>query len=121
MRSALTISLLLYLGSPQAGEARLLITRLPLAGSQYYALDANWNAIKPGDALVLRREPQHRKDSNAIRVEWQGQQIGYVPRQRNRALALALDSGEILTAEVIRTQSSRDPWLRLEFAVFSGL
>ena len=82
---------------PAFAESALLIRQSPLAGSQFYALDKVWQDIRTGDRLVLVREPAHRHDKNAIRVEWQGRQIGYVPRAHNAPLAAALDRGQALS------------------------
>lgn len=122
MRFLLTISFLfLSQAQPKAEGLQLLIARLPLAGSQYYALDQAWQRIRPGDSLQLTREPRHPKDSNAIRVDWQSQPIGYLPRRRNPALAAAMDAGTSLSARVESVRQSADPWQRMEFAVFVDL
>ena len=92
MRFLLTLSMALLLGSAHADSVRLLIQNSPLAGSQYYAVSKVWNDIRAGDRLMLIREPDNRHDRNAIRVEWNGHKIGYVPRAENRAAARALDS-----------------------------
>ena len=86
MRFLLMLSLLCWLGIAQAEGLRVLVQQSPLAGSQYYALSAVWQEIRPGDALTLVREPDNRHDRHAIRVEWRGQQLGYVPRASNRSI-----------------------------------
>ncbi len=102
-----------------AGEAiRVLVQSSPLAGSQYYAMSEVWSQIKPGDRLTLVREADNRHDRRAIRVEWNGRQLGYVPRAENRAVARALDEGEKLDARVSRLRDDPDPWRRVEFEVF---
>lgn len=102
-----------------AGERiQILVQSSPLAGSQFYALSSVWNEIRPGDKLLLTREPDNRHDSNAIRVEHEGRQLGYVPRTENRALAAAMDRGEQLEARVSRLRKARNPWQRVEFEVY---
>ena len=68
--------------------------------------------------MTLTREPENRHDSNAVRVEWQGRQLGYVPRAENRAVAHAMDSGEKLEGRVSRLRDDPDPWRRVEFEVY---
>ena len=87
MRFLLTISLACWLTAAQADSVRLLVQSSPLAGSQYYAVGAQWAALRVGDPLALIREPDNRHDRNAIRVEWRGHKLGYVPRAENRAVA----------------------------------
>ena len=120
--SLLAFSLLLLSASMVEAEAvRILIQNSPLAGSQYYAASKVWNDIRVGDRLALIREPENRHDRHAIRVEWNGHKLGYVPRAENRAAAQALDAGEALEARVTRLREDPDPWRRIEFAVYLNL
>ena len=118
LRTSLLIACLA--GSPFAcaESIKILVQSSPLAGSQFYAVVRVWNEIKPGDRLTLTREPDNRHDRNAIRVDWKGQQLGYVPRAENRAVARALDAGERLDARVSRLRDDPDPWRRVEFEVY---
>ena len=95
----------------------VLVQNSPLAGSQYYAAAAVWGDIQVGDRLTLVREADNRHDRYAIRVEWRGHKLGYVPRAENRAAAQALDVGEKLEARVTRLRDDPDPWRRIEFSV----
>ena len=107
------------MGSPALAETiRVLVQRSPLAGSQYYAANAVWTRIRVGDRLTLVREADNRHDRRAVRVEWQGQQLGYVPRAENRAVSHALDAGERLEGRVLHLRDDPDPWRRVEFEVY---
>jgi hypothetical protein len=122
-RTSLPIVGLLFAGLLIASLAcaesiKILVQSSPLAGSQYYAAARMWNSIKPGDRLTLTREPDNRHDRNAVRVDWNGQQLGYVPRAENRAVARALDAGEKLEARVSVLRDDPDPWKRVEFEVY---
>jgi len=121
MRFLLTLSLLAWLGAAQAEGVRALLQSSPLAGSQYYALSTVWREIQAGDALTLVREPDNRHDANAVRVEWQGRKLGYVPRAGNRVIAAAMDAGERLTARVSSVNDNKNPWQRVAFEVFVEL
>jgi hypothetical protein len=104
---------------PAAAETvKILVQSSPLAGSQYYALAEIRGELKLGDRLTLKREPDNRHDRNAIRVDWNGRQLGYVPRAENRAVAAALDRGERLEARISRLREEPDPWRRVEFEVY---
>lgn len=122
-RTSLPIVGLLFAGLLIASLAcaesiKILVQSSPLAGSQYYSAAKVWNKIKPGDRLTLTREPDNRHDRNAVRVDWNGQQLGYVPRAENRAVARALDAGEKLEAHVSVLRDDPDPWKRVEFEVY---
>ena len=100
-----------------AESVGILVQNSPLAGSQYYAAARVWDEIRVGDRLTLVREADNRHDRNAIRVEWRGHKLGYVPRAENRAAARALDTGERLEARVTGLRDDPDPWRRIEFSV----
>lgn len=121
MRLLLMISLFLWLVAARAESVRMLIQSSPLAGSQYYAVGAQWEAMRVGDALTLIREPDNRHDPLAIRVEWHGHKLGYVPRADNRAVAAAMDRGDKLVARIEQLKPHPDPWQRVRFEVFSEL
>lgn len=121
MRFLLTISLALWLTAAQAESIRMLVQNSPLAGSQYYAAGELLPEMKVGDALELIREADNKHDRHAIRVEWRGHKLGYVPRAENRAVAAAMDAGDKLTARVSSLSDNKNPWLRVAFEVFVEL
>lgn len=117
LRSSLFALGLLSALPSNAESVGILVQNSPLAGSQYYAAARVWDEIRVGDRLTLVREADNRHDRNAIRVEWRGHKLGYVPRAENRAAARALDAGERLEARVTRLRDDPDPWRRIEFSV----
>jgi hypothetical protein len=69
-------------------------------------------AVSPGAALTLRREPDNEHDPNAIAVlTAAGDQAGWVPREVAADVAPALDAGRPWAAVVLRERraSPRDP------------
>ena len=112
---------LVLTGGASAESIRILVQSSPLAGSQYYALAQVWPQLRPGDRLTLTREPDNRHDRNAVRVDWNGQPLGYVPRAENRAVARAIDAGEVLEARVARLRDDPNPWRRVEVEVYLRL
>ena len=120
--SRLGLLLIIVLAPFASAESiSILVQSSPLAGSQYYAVAEVWHLIRPGDRLTLEREPGNRHDRNAVRVDWNGQQIGYVPRAENRAVARALDAGEPHEARDTRLRDDPNPWRRVEIEVFLRL
>ena len=113
------VALALTLSPPAVADSvKLLVQSSPLAGSQYYALAAVWSELRIGDRLTLAREPNNPRDRQAVRVDWFGHKLGYVPRAENAAVARALDDGEQLEARVSRRRDDADPWQRVEFEVY---
>jgi hypothetical protein len=101
--------------------AHLLVQDSPLAGFQYHAGRTLWPQMQVGDALTLVREPANRYDPRAVRVEWQGRKIGYVPRRENADVARMLDAGQVLQARILRLAEVRDPWSRVRFEILIPL
>jgi len=97
---------------------RLLVQSSPLAGFRHHAAGELWPQLRRGDELVLQREPCNPYDANAVRVEWRGRMLGYVPRRDNGALAWAMDRGERLRARISRLEPHRNPAKRVEFEVY---
>ena len=119
MRFALISLLLLALtAAPRAESIKILVQSSPLAGFQYYAGTALWDEMKVGDKLTLIREPDNAHDANAVRVEWRGTQLGYLPRAENRSVAAEMDRGTTVAARIARLTADRSPWRRLLIEVF---
>lgn len=103
---------------PAQPSVRLLVQNSLLAGFRYAEGAEVWPQLSAGDALELVREPDNPHDANAVRVEWRGRKLGYVPRAENGALAWAMDRGEPLRARVSRLAEHRNPRRRVEFEVY---
>jgi hypothetical protein len=101
--------------------AHILLQDSPLAGFQYHAGKTLWPQMQVGDALTLVREPDNSHDAKAVRVEWRGHQIGYVPRRENADVARLMDGGQALEARIVRLAEVRDPWSRVRFEILIPL
>lgn len=105
--------------APAGGTVRLLVQSSPLAGFRYGEAAALWPMLRQGDALELVREPDNPFDPNAVRVEWRGHKLGYVPKRDNAAIAWGIDRGMVLRARLSRLAEHRNPARRIEFEVFA--
>jgi len=115
---AVVTATLSYAAQP---ATRILVQSSPVAGFQFHEGKRLWDQLKVGDALTLVREPDNAHDARAVRVEWNGHMLGYVPRAENDAVARQLDRGNKLEARIVRLTRHRDPWKRIEFEVFLRL
>jgi len=102
----------------QTARVRLVVQSSPIAGFRHAEGSAVWPDLRTGDELALVRERDNAFDENAVRVEWRGRKLGYVPRRDNAALAWALDRGEALRARISRLEWHRNPARRVAFEVF---
>lgn len=101
-----------------AGAIKVLVQSSPLAGFQYHEGEALWSQMREGDVLTLVREPRNPHDANAVRVEWRGRMLGYLPRVENRSVAAEMDHGSRVEARIARLREHRSPWQRLLIEVF---
>ena len=102
----------------QEVQARIVVQSSPLAGFRHYEAPNLWGEVKPGDTLMLVREPDNPHDRNAVRVEWRSFKLGYVPRAENAAVSRLLDGGTRLAARVSKVQQTRAPNRRIEFEIY---
>jgi hypothetical protein len=104
--------------STSAQSVRILVQNSPLAGFQYYAGTTQWANMKAGDPLELVRETGNAHDVNAVRVEWHGQKLGYLPRAENAAVASEMDRGTRVEARIAHLHEHRNPWKRIGIDIF---
>lgn len=90
-----------------------------VAGAGYAAAADHLADIVAGDPLQLVREPANPHDPNAIRIEWHGHKLGYVPRRSNAGLARLLDRGKLLDTRLTCIVSGARNWPIIEFRVSS--
>ena len=101
-----------------AQAVRTLVQSSRLAGFVHDEAAAVFPELRIGDGLRLARERDNPHDANAVRVEWRGRKLGYVPRAQNAALAWAIDRGDTLSARITRLRPHPNPRLRIEFDVY---
>ena len=101
-----------------AQTIRILVQSSPLAGFRYYAGEELWQEMKAGDVLTLTRELDNPHDANAVRIEWRGHKLGYLPRAQNQAVAVEMDRGVQVEARIARLAPHRNPWRRIHVEVF---
>ena len=96
----------------------VLIQESPVAGFQFYEGDFIWPHLAIDARLELAREADNIHDPNAVAVYFHTEQLGYVPRVENTAVAQMLDRGEKLEASITVLNVTDDPWDRVWFNVF---
>ena len=101
--------------------AEIIVQVSLTAGLRYHEAKAVWDQMQIGDALTLVREPDNPYDARAVRVEWNGHKLGYIPRIENEAVARQMDRGNALQARVTRLTYYRNHRRKLELEVFLPL
>ena len=119
--AAALIAALASAPAAHAAEAFIVLQRSPLAAFRHYEGREAWPALRVGEPLALAREPDNPYDANAVRVEWRGRKLGYVPRRDNAAVARHLDRGTALEARVAALRQNRNRTVRIELDIVAPL
>jgi hypothetical protein len=90
-------------------------------GFRHYEGKAVWQNMKVGDKLALIREPENPHDPKAVRVEWHGHKLGYVPRDDNVDLARLMDNGDRVEARITKLAKTRRPNNRVQVEIYLPL
>ena len=123
LRALLTAALLLASLTAQSVEvvSEIVVHSAVAAGLRHHDAKAVWAQIRPGDELTLVRERDNPHDPNAVRVDWRGHVLGYLPRADNEPVARQLDRGNPLRARIARLGKYRNHRLKLEIDVYLRL
>jgi hypothetical protein len=97
---------------------RYLIQTSPLAGVRHHEAEILWPYLTVGDTLQLIREPGNPHDPHAVRVEWNGRKLGYIPASQSPATARMLDHGKRLEARIGALKKHGNPWKRVKIEVW---
>jgi hypothetical protein len=88
-----------------------------VAGFQYHDGPQVEEKLAVGDALALVHEPANAHDALAVRLDWQGSKLGYVPRPHNEEIAARLMAGARLTAHITEIDRGAEPWRRVRVMI----
>lgn len=106
------------LAPEQAAAFRAVLLETFVAGFRFHQGPGVLGQIRAGDRLELVPEPENPHDRHAVRLEWKGVKLGYVPREpRSRVVTDTLAQGAVLHAEVVHVDADAPPWEAVRFAV----
>lgn len=105
--------------APAAIAARrsVLLQTSSVAGFQYHEGESVWALLAYGHAVDLVRESENTYDTNAVRIDWRGHRLGYVPKMENYAVAQLMDRGKSLAARIRDLQVCANPWDRIQIEI----
>lgn len=89
----------------------------PIAGFGHAEGPRLLQRLEAGDAVQLVREPHNPHDERAVRVDWNGRKLGYIPRVDNAPVAQCLDVGGVLVARILRVRRSGNVWDAVELEI----
>jgi hypothetical protein len=90
-----------------------------VAGYQHYDGGRIAAQLRAGDRLILRRQPENEYDEAAIEIFTEtGIKLGYVARNSNQPMAMLMDRGQRLEAEILELDPAASVAHRLAFQVW---
>lgn len=86
-----------------------------VAGYRFHDGPANEGRLRPGEGLVLQREPANPHDERAVAIDHpDGFRLGYLPRRCNAVPARLLDQAVPVSARVAAVSPEpAPPWQRV--------
>ncbi len=115
------LSLVTLTGKPAFAKTpprQILLQTSPVAGFQFYDGDRLWDALRPNDPLQLVPEPENPHDDQAVKVMWNGNQLGYVPRRDNTAISQLLNRRQPIIVRIGEMQQTTDSWERMTMNIY---
>lgn len=96
-----------------------VLTDCFVAGFRYHDGPSLIRRMQPGTRLALIPEPDNSHDLNAVRLEFDGRRIGYLPRDKNHTVAGLLRQGARVECVVTTVSESAPAWeaLRIQTSI----
>ncbi len=92
--------------------------RFFIAGVQHHDLRSVLDVLEEGDELDLVSEPDNKFDPNAVKIEYEGTMLGYVPKKFSAEVSAALEL-EPLMCVITSLNPSAKPWEMCEVEISS--
>ena len=82
---------------PSPFSQEIYISRQSIVGMRFQGgADTLVNDLKPGDRIMLLREPENEYDEQAVMaVDGKGRKLGYIPRRENLVMSALMDHGKV--------------------------
>lgn len=106
---------LTWLGETLPGPEVLLVAHV--AGFEYHDGPQVEEKLAVGDPLTLVHEHTNIDDTLAVRLDWKGHTLGYVPRPHNEEIAAQLIAGARLAAHIAEIDREAQPWQRVRMII----
>ena len=73
-----------------------------------------WDYLALDEPLELVRDRGDRQDARAVRVQWVGATLGYLPHEAAYIVGQMMDRGDEVCARITSKRSSGDPATRMQ-------
>ena len=105
-------------GLPLPFVKEIFLLQCHVAGTAYRDFKNIESGFQEGDFLALKREANNKYDKLAITIyDEVGNNIGYVPRDKNEILARLMDGGKLIFGKIKTTQWINN-WLKIDMKIY---
>lgn len=102
----------------KAGEPSYLLNRFYVAGFQYYEGPALVDEMVQGEYLELEADPQNAYDPFSVKILWDTNMLGHVPRTDNKHISRLLRQDVALFCQVTEVNPGQEPWNMLQVEIW---
>ena len=85
------------------------LDRFYIAGFRFHQGPGVIARMRRGDLLALYAEPENPYDAGAVRLEFAGKHVGYVPRSRNAVPGRLLSQGAPVLGRIVAVDPAAEP------------
>jgi len=98
-------------------HAEFELDRFFIAGFRFHEGPGMIGRMRAGDRLSLRAEPDNPYDGGAVRMEFAGRHMGYVPRSQNAVVGRLLAQRAPVSCRILALDPTAEPWRAVQVAV----
>lgn len=95
----------------------ILVLETIVAGTSFRKVTEVERDMAVGSRLVLQREAKNEYDTFAVAFHFNEVKIGYIPRERNEAIARLMDAGKDFYASIINKEWEGN-WLKITVGIY---
>ncbi len=99
-------------------DREILLNKFSVAGFRFYNGPNLLEKMRPGEPLTLKAEPDNEYDNYAVKIYYQNEHIGYVPRSDNKPIFRLLQQNIPLMARITQIQPDQVPWQMVQVKIW---
>lgn len=95
---------------PRRRQAAYLLNECRIAGFQFHDGPGLLGEMRVGEEVAMIAEPGNPHDKFAVRLEYRGRHIGYLPRNQNRSVSRLLRQAAPVRCHLGSVRLDAKPW-----------
>lgn len=105
-------------GLPLPFVTEIFLLQCHVAGTGYKDVESIEPGLNKGHVLTFKRDANNKYDKLAIAIyDEAGNNIGYVPRDKNEVLARLMDGGKLIFGK-IKEKQWVNSWLQIDIKIY---